>query len=170
MNRFTPFALLIAGALAVGFVGTGCQKDDKDHDKSANKKVDSGKTLWARLGGEKAVTAVVDDFVGRAASNPKVNFFRKNVPGVTEWKPTDAEVARLKRLLVEFISSASGGPLKYTGRSMESSHRGMKITNAEFDAIAGDLSASLDKFKVPKKEKDELMAAVGGTRGTIVGK
>jgi hemoglobin len=124
--------------------------------------------LWDRLGGEPAVTAVVDDFVGRAAPDPKVNFTRKGHPN--EWDPSPANVAKLKRRLVEFISMAAGGPLKYTGRDMTTAHTGMNITSAEFDALAGHLSASLDKFKVPAKEKGELMAAVGGTKNQMVGK
>src|SRR5688572_16035996 len=168
MSRFNPFALLIAGALVLG-VAPGCEMFDKDKDQKSEKAdAKSGKKLWYRLGGEKAVTAVVDDFVGRAAPDPKVNFFRKGTP--VEWKPTDAEVARFKRLLVEFISENTGGPLKYTGRPMATSHRGMKINNAEFDALAGHLSATLDKFKVQKTDKDELLKIVGSTRGEIVGK
>jgi len=119
------------------------------------------KSLYERLGGEPAITAVVEDFVGRAAANPKVNFFRDG-----KYKGTD--VPRLKRLLVEFIGSATGGPQKYTGRDMKQVHKGMKITNAEFDAIAADLAASLDKFKVPAKEKNELLTIVGTTRKDIV--
>ncbi|MGH7387146.1 MAG: group I truncated hemoglobin, partial [Candidatus Methylomirabilales bacterium] len=78
------------------------------------------------------------------------------------------DVPRLKRQLVEFIGKATGGPQKYTGRDMKQAHKGMKITNAEFDAIAADLAASLDKFKVPAKEKNELLTIVGTTRKDIV--
>jgi hemoglobin len=124
------------------------------------------KTLWERLGGEPAVTAVIDDFVGRAASNPKVNFTRKGTPN--EWQATPENVALLKKRLVQFVSMASGGPLKYQGQSMKNAHTGMKITNAEFDALAADLKASLDKFKVPDDLQQELLQAVGSTRKDIV--
>ena len=120
-----------------------------------------GKSLYERLGGEPAITAVVEDFVGRAAGDPKVNFFRDG-----EYKGLD--VARLKQLLVEFIGKATGGPQEYTGRNMKQTHQGMKITNAEFDALAADLAASLDKFNVPAKEKNELLTIVGTTRKDIV--
>lgn len=119
------------------------------------------KSLYDRLGGETAVTAVIEDFVGRAAANPKVNFFR-------DGKFKNMDVPKLKKHLVQFVSMATGGPSKYEGRDMKSAHAGMKITNAEFAAIAGDLSATLDKFKVPPKEKNELMTIVGGTKGAIV--
>ena len=165
MSRFTPLALALAAMLVVG---TACQDKDKDHMKSDSMSMKSGKPLWDRLGGEPAVRAVVDDFVGRAVKDDKVNFFRHGHPN--EWKPNDQQVATFKQRLVEFISMASGGPLKYKGRDMETAHKGMEITGAEFDALAADLAASLDHFKVPAKEKNELLTAVGGTKSQIVGK
>jgi hemoglobin len=160
MSRFTPFVLVLATMLVVG---TGCQDKDKSSSPAMDK---SGKTLWDRLGGEPAVRLVVDDFVGRGAKNDKVNFFRKGKPN--EWKPNDQQVATLKQRLVEFISMASGGPLKYKGRDMATVHTGMQITSAEFDALADDLAASLDKYKVPAKEKNELLTAVAGTKKDII--
>jgi truncated hemoglobin YjbI len=126
------------------------------------------KSLYDRLGGQKAITAVIDDFVSRAATDEKVNFFRKGTD--REWKPSDKEVAMLKTHLVNLVGMLTGGPQKYTGRDMKSSHAGMKITDAEFDALAGDLKASLDHFKVPMTEQQELLTIVGSTRGDIVEK
>ena len=119
------------------------------------------KSLYERLGGEAAITAVVDDFTARAAADPKVNFLR-------DGKYAKVDVAKLKQHLVNMVGSATGGPQKYTGRDMKTVHKGMAITNAEFDALAADLVASLDKFKVPEKEKGELLKIVGSTRGDIV--
>lgn len=124
------------------------------------------KSLYDRLGGVDAITAVVDDFVGRAAANPKVNFTRAGTE--EEWEATPENVAKLKKNLVDFVGMATGGPQKYTGKSMKEAHAGMKITSAEFAAIAADLTATLNKFNVPAKEQSELMQAVGGTRGDIV--
>ena len=81
----------------------------------------------------------MDDFVGRAAANPKVNFARAGSP--VEWKVTDESVAKLKKHLVQLVCAVTGGPQKYEGRDMKASHAGMKITNAEFDALAGDQGA-----------------------------
>lgn len=124
------------------------------------------KPLWERLGGEPAVTAVIDDFVARAAGNPKVNFTRKGTP--QEWEATPQSVARLKKRLVQLVSVVSGGPLKYEGRDMKAAHQGMKITGAEFDALAGDLKATLEKLKVPAAEQNELLTIIASTRKDIV--
>ncbi len=126
------------------------------------------KSLYERLGGEPAITAVCNDFVARAASDPKVNFFRKEIPGAMEWKPTPEDLAMFKKHLVQFVCMAAGGPQQYEGRSMKSTHRGMKITESEFNALAADLAASLDTFNVPAKEKGELLGAVAATKKDIV--
>ena len=119
--------------------------------------------MWDRLGGQKSVEAVVHDFVGAAATNKKVNFFRDG-----KYKLDAAGVTRLEKLLVELISATSGGPLKYTGRDMKSSHAGMQITEDEFNALAGDLVDTLKKYKVPQTEIDELVAIVASTKKDMV--
>ncbi len=130
---------------------------------SAQAELSPKKPLWDRLGGQKAVEAVVHDFVGVAATDPKVNFLRNG-----DYKLDDAGVKKLEKLLVEMISEATGGPLKYTGRTMKESHKGMKITEAEFAALAADLVATLVKNKVGKAEIDELVAIVASTKPDIV--
>lgn len=132
--------------------------------KNAGKK----KSLYERLGGEPAITAVVDDFVARVSVNPNVNITRKGEGRV--WDPTPENVAHLKKMVVIFVAHATGGPQKYNGKDMKTAHSGMKITEAQFSAAAADLAASLDKFKVPKAEKDELLAIAASTRGDIVGR
>lgn len=116
-------------------------------------------SLYDRLGGKPAITAVVDDFIGNVAADKRINdrFAGTNVP-------------RLKQMLVDQICAASGGPCTYTGRDMVSAHRGMNISEGEFNALVGDLVKSLDKFKVPEKEKGELLAALGGMKPDIVGR
>jgi hemoglobin len=121
------------------------------------------KPLWERLGGEKAVRAVVKDFVAAAAADPKVNFTRDG-----KYQLDEKGVARLEQLLVELISETTGGPLQYTGRNMKEIHAGMKITNGEFDALAVQLVIVLNKYKVPDAEKKELLKIVESTRQHIV--
>jgi hemoglobin len=120
-------------------------------------------TLWERLGGEPAVKKVVHDFVLAAAEDPKVNF--------TRGKKIDAKgIEHLEKMLVELISEVTGGPLKYSGKSMKDVHKGMAITDAEFDALGAVLVATLKKYKVPQSDIDELVKIVETTRKDIVEK
>ncbi len=123
-------------------------------------------SLYDRLGGEPAITAVIDDFVNRAAGDPAVNFVREGTP--KKWDATPENVATLKKHLTQFVCAATGGPQVYEGKDLAATHAGMQITEAEFGAIAGDLKATLDKFNVPVKEQDELLAIVGTTKGSVV--
>jgi hemoglobin len=116
------------------------------------------KSLYDRLGGQGALVAVVDDFVGNVAADNRINkFFAKT------------DIPRLKRLLVEQICAGTGGPCTYTGRDMKSAHAGMGINDAQFSALVEDLVKSLDKFKVPEKEKGELLGILGPMKPSIVG-
>lgn len=123
-------------------------------------------SLFTRLGGEPAIKAVVDDFITRTLANPKVNFTRKGT--ADEWEASEANVTRLKQLVTALVVEVTGGPKGYTGRDMKRTHKGMKISDAEFDAMAGDLKATLDKFKVPAAEQKELFDIIGSTRKDIV--
>lgn len=123
------------------------------------------KSLYDRIGGQAALTKVVDDFVARAAANPKVNFTRNGT-----WNASDAAVKTLKMHLVNFLGSAFGGPQKYAGRSMKEAHKGMAITQAEFDALAADLKAVLEANKVPSAEVNEIMKIAASTAPDIVEK
>ncbi|MGH8798985.1 MAG: group I truncated hemoglobin [Casimicrobiaceae bacterium] len=116
------------------------------------------KSLYDRLGGKDAIVAVVDDFVGNVAADNRINHY---------FARTD--IAGLKRNLVDQICAGTGGPCSYTGRDMKTAHAGMGVTNADFDALVSDLVKTLDKFKVPEKEKGELLAILGPMRPSIVG-
>ena len=83
-------------------------------------------------------------------------------------KFANANIPRLKMLLVEQICAASGGPCTYTGRDMKTTHAGMGVTGEQFDALVGDLVASLNKFKVPEREKNELLSVLGPMKKDIV--
>jgi hemoglobin len=114
-------------------------------------------SLFDRLGGLPAITAVVDEFVNRTTADARIKerFFN-----------TDA--GNLKRLLTEFVCMATGGPCKYSGRDMQSSHAGMDLVDDEFTALVENLAGALDKFKVPEKEKGELLGALGPLKPDIV--
>ena len=121
-------------------------------------------SLYDRLGGKGAITAVVDEFVARVAADTRINgFFAK----------TAADPERLKTFkmhLVNQICEASGGPCKYTGKDMKAAHMGMGVSGADFNALVEDLVGALDKFKVGKTEKDQLLGALGPMKGDIVEK
>jgi hemoglobin len=120
-------------------------------------------TLWGRLGGEVRVARVVDDFLDLCAKDPKVNITRNG-----KYPLTPERVANLHKHVIAFISSATSGPIKYTGKDMKEVHKDMAITDAEFDAGAAALKAALEKNRVNPAAVKEFMDAVGTTRKDIV--
>jgi len=122
------------------------------------------KSLYDRLGGKKAITAVVDEFVGRVAADKRINAFF----AATASDPK--RLAKFKENLVDQICEASGGPCKYKGKDMKTAHAGMGVGDADFGALVEDLTAALDKFKVGATEKNELLGALGPMKKDIVTK
>ncbi|MCD6050150.1 MAG: globin-like protein [Verrucomicrobia bacterium] len=134
--------------------------------------------LFDRLGGEAGIKAIIDDFTPRVLQDPRVNWDRSDVKGKgvafirkdgpEPWTADDRAVATLKKHLVQFLVLATGGPAKYEGKDMRETHAKMRIGNPEFDAVLGDLKASLDRLKIPNKEQKELLSIVESTRPQIV--
>ena len=119
-------------------------------------------SLYKRLGGYDALAAVTDDFIGRLASDPEIKpFFAGHA--------TDS-LKRIRQLVVEQLCAVTGGPCAYTGRDMKTSHAGLGITEKNWQTSVNHLVATLDKFKVPAKEKDEVLAAVSTLKKDIVEK
>jgi len=119
-------------------------------------------TLYQRLGGKTAITAVVDDFVARVAADSRINSF---------FAATAADPKRLaafKGKLVDQICEASGGPCKYQGKDMKSAHAGMGIQDAQFNALVEDLVGALDHFKVAPADKSALLGVLGPMKSDIV--
>jgi hemoglobin len=115
------------------------------------------RSLYERLGGKEAITAVVDEFAGRALADARIN-----------QKFSKSDPVRLKAQLVDQICSATGGPCQYTGRDMASAHLNMGVTTGEFNALVEDLVGALDKFNVPEAEKNELLGKLAPMKGEIV--
>jgi hemoglobin len=115
------------------------------------------KPLFERLGGQQAISAVVDEFAGIVLKDDRIN---------KKFARTDA--TRLVTNLKAFVCKATGGPCDYTGRDMKTSHKGMAVTEGEFNALVEDLVKALDKFNVPAKEKNELLGALGPLKAEIV--
>lgn len=120
------------------------------------------KSLYQCLGGYDALAAVVDDFVGRLVSDKQ---FDKFFVG-----HSDDSKKRIRQHILDQFCAATGGPCLYIGRDMKTSHAGLGITNAEWDATAKHLVAALDKFKVPEREKGEVLAFVTTLKKDIVEK
>jgi len=120
------------------------------------------KSLYERVGGYNALAAVVDDFIGRLVADKQ---FEKFFVGHS----VDSK-KKIRQHILDQFCAATGGPCVYTGRDMKTTHAGLGITNADWDAAAKHLSDSLDKFKVPEKEKGELLAFVTTLKKDIVEK
>ncbi len=120
-------------------------------------------SLYDRLGGVYAIAAVVDDFIGRIMENARLNAN----PKVDEAHHRVSR-AGFKYLVTEMVCWATGGPQRYTGRSMRDSHVHLGITEAEWQVFLADSQACLDRFAVPKAEQAELFAIVESTKSDIV--
>ncbi len=158
MNGHVPrrgSLVLVAGLVAAGvllaFAGQGPVQA-----------APAGTSLYARLGGYDAIAAVVDDFLGRLATDPQ---FQKFFVGHSQ-----DSIHRIRQLIVDQFCQVTGGPCAYTGRDMKTAHKGLGITEADWNASVKHLIASLDKFKVPEKEKGELLAIAGKLKDDIVEK
>lgn len=120
-------------------------------------------SLYERLGGVYSIATVVDDFGERLLvnatlnANPAINEARKRVPK-----------AGLKFHVTALVCAATGGTCAYTGRPMKESHEKLNISQAEWDAMVTDFKATLDKFKVPQREQQELITIVDSTKNDIV--
>src|SRR5215469_2690047 len=120
-------------------------------------------SLYDRLGGVYSIATVVDDFIDRIMVDPRLNAN----PQVDEAHHR-VPPAGFKYLVTEMVCWVTGGPQKYTGRSMADSHKDLKITGTEWEAFLDDFQQTLDKFKVPAEEQAELKAIVNSTRADIV--
>ena len=118
------------------------------------------KTLYQRLGGYDAISAVVNEFADRLFKDKKIERFFGALSNDTREK--------FKQHNTSLVCAATGGPCTYLGRSMTTSHQGMRVSEADFNVVAGHLAATLDKFKVPAAEKNELLAIIGSMKGQIV--
>jgi hemoglobin len=140
------FAILAASSLSIGAF-------------AADNKAAATKSLYDRLGGKTALTAVVNELWSIVSADARINArFAKTKPEV------------FGAQLVDFLCQASGGPCNYTGKDMKAAHTGMNLSAADFNALADDVGKALDKFKVPAKEKGEVLGMLGGLKNDVVGR
>lgn len=152
--------ITIASLLLVTVLATSCKKDDDEPVAATPTPTPS---LYTRLGGIEAISAVTDQFLANVANDATIN---------GRFADAVANPYRLQLLrnnLIDQICAGSGGPCQYKGKTMLAAHTGMNITNEEFGALVADLVASLDQFNVPTKEKNDLLAILGPMQPDVVG-
>jgi hemoglobin len=118
------------------------------------------KTLYERLGGYDAISAVVNDLIPRLMSDARLGRFWQN-------RGEDG-INREKQLLIDYLCANAGGPMLYTGRDNKTSHKGMGISESDWEAFMGHLNATLDSFKVPQQERDDVVDFIESTKADIV--
>jgi hemoglobin len=118
------------------------------------------KTLYQRLGGYDAIAAVVDDFIVKLATDKELSKFFTGF--------SDDSKQRIRQHVIDQLCAAAGGPCIYRGRDMKTSHRGIGITERDWDISVNHLVSTLDSFKVPEKEKGELLTAISFFKKDIV--
>jgi hemoglobin len=153
------WARVVLGAALAAALLTGGAQASLAAGQAGTTKAKKEKSLYFRLGGKTAIAKVVDDFVGHVAADTRINSFFAHT-----------DIPHLKMELVNQICQASGGPCKYTGKSMKEAHQGMGISTADFNALVEDLVWALDQNKVGEKEKNELLAVLGPMKSDIVEK
>jgi hemoglobin len=136
---------------AVSFIGLSDRAEGQSKD-----------SLYKRLGGYDAIAMVTDDFIGRLATDKQLSKFFIGL--------SDDSKKRVRQHVVDQLCQATGGPCVYTGRDMKTSHRGLGISEDDWNVGVKHLVATLNKFKVPEAEQKELAAALMGLKGDIVEK
>ena len=118
------------------------------------------KTLYERLGGYDAISAVVNDLLPRLESDSRLGRF---------WEHRGEDgINREKQLLIDFLCANAGDPLLYTGRDNKTSHRGMGVSETDWEKFIGHLNATLDNFQLPTQERSDVIAFIESTRADIV--
>jgi hemoglobin len=136
----------------------GCASNGSAQSQSSA----SPATLYKRLGGYDAIAAVTDDFIGRLAADKQLARFLVGLSSDSQKK--------LRQNVVNQLCEATGGPCLYTGRTMKTSHAGLGITESDWQSTVKHLVATLDKFNVPEKEKNDLLAIASSLKPDIVEK
>ena len=131
-------------------------------------------TLYDRLGGVFAIAAVIDHFSDALVTNPIVGQGSGN-PALREWHTNKLDrLPGLKLMRTLWVCNVAGGPFQFTATrpgssplGLEEAHRDLRISPAEFDEVAAELGRTLDSFKVPQQEKDEVLAAFAAHKGEV---
>jgi len=153
MTRKIYIAVLLSFAMMGGFVPSTLASPPQAAAKAPS--------LYTQLGGYDALAAVTDDFITRLATDPTLAKFFTGL--------NDESKKRVRQHVIDFLCNATGGPCLYLGQDMKTAHKGLHITDAEWNTSAQHLVETLNKFKVPKPQQDAVMGAIGSLKGDIVG-
>ncbi len=131
-------------------------------------------SLYERLGGAFAIAAVIEHFSDAVVQNPIVGQKSDN-PALREWHTNNlGRLPGLKFMRTLWVCNVAGGPFQYTATKpgstpigLEEAHRELEISPGEFDEVAAELGRTLDFFKVPQREKQEVLAAFAGHKGEV---
>jgi len=159
MNTGIRIAVTMAALLAAACAGTSrSSKTTPPAHAAAAAPAHADDRLYRALGGEAGIARVVDASLTEIHGDLRINFL---------FEKTD--LADLRRLLIEQLCAATGGPCKYTGRSMEEAHSGLNLTDADFDAFVEDLVRAMNATKVPADLQKQLLDVLGPMRPEVVG-
>jgi hemoglobin len=120
-------------------------------------------SLYERIGGVNAIAMVVDRFSDQIVKNPKLNVN----PALKEWNGT-GQLPGLKFMRTLWLCQTAGGPFQYTGKDMGEAHEDLHLTSEEFDEVGAEIAAALDHFKVPEREKQEVLAAIVAKKEEVI--
>jgi hemoglobin len=143
--------------VSIMFVLAACGGHPEHIAKDQDQPAPATKSLYERLGGTPGITAVVEEFVTTTGKDPRIEQFFVN-----------ADIPRLKKLMVEQICQNTGGPCHYTGKTMKESHATMHVKGVDFDAFIDDLTKTLAKLNVPAPETKEVLAAFESLKTEVV--
>ncbi len=146
---------VLIGALCVG----ACASMPRSNAPSAAAPA-AARTLYQRLGGIEALAAVTDDFLGAVTADPKLKPFFKGLE--------EKDMQRIRQHVVDQLCAATGGPCFYPGKDMKTAHEQFEISADIYDSFVAHLARTLDKFKVPDRERNELATIYNSMRGQIV--
>jgi hemoglobin len=156
MNGSIVAAIVLSLSLMAGCAGTAQTKNAAVPAQAVPAKASD--ELYRALGGEAGIARVVDAALAEVHNDLRINIL---------FEKTD--LADLRRLLIEQICAATGGPCTYTGRSMEEAHSGLNLTDADFDAFVDDLVRAMNATKVPPERQKQLLDLLGPMRPEVVG-
>ena len=124
----------------------------------------SEETLYDRVGGVNPIAMGVDRFSDQIVKNPKLNVN----PALKEWNET-GQLPGLKFMRTLWLCQAAGGPFEYTGKELGEAHEDLHITSDEFDEVGAEIASALDHFKVPERERQEVLAAIVSKKAEVIG-